>query len=99
MEDTGNGVWVENEVQLLTWGPSAFPISRSEQAQASLGPPEHVTGELKDTKPASSAQRLPLASSCEHQDGGKCREVSWPHPLGQSHFLRSLEYASCSRNK
>ncbi|CAO2625970.1 Syne4, partial [Lemmus lemmus] len=44
---------------------------RSEQAQASLGPPEHVIGELKDTEPTSSAPRLPLASSHEHQDGGK----------------------------
>ncbi|XP_075841654.1 nesprin-4 [Microtus pennsylvanicus] len=52
----------------------AEETNRSEQAQASLGPPEHVTGELKDTEPASSAPRLPLASSHEHQDGGKRRE-------------------------
>lgn len=52
----------------------AEETNRSEQAQASLGPPEHVTGELKDTEPASSAQRLHLASSHEHQDGGKRRE-------------------------
>ncbi|KAL6035095.1 hypothetical protein STEG23_027289 [Scotinomys teguina] len=49
--------------------------SRSEQAQASLGPPEHITGELKDTEPATSPARLPLASSRGHQDGGKRCEV------------------------
>ncbi|KAL1781169.1 nesprin-4 isoform X2, partial [Sigmodon hispidus] len=46
--------------------------SRSEQAQASLGPPEHVTGDLKDTEPATSPLREPLAASQEHGDGGKC---------------------------
>ncbi|XP_026642094.1 nesprin-4 isoform X2 [Microtus ochrogaster] len=53
----------------------AEETNRSEQAQASLGPPERVTGELKDTEPGSSAPRLPLASSHEHQDGGKHREA------------------------
>ncbi|XP_005081881.3 nesprin-4 [Mesocricetus auratus] len=52
--------------------------SRSEQARASLGLPEHVTGELKDPEPATSPPRLPLGSSHEHQDGGKRR---WEHPV------------------
>uniref|UniRef100_A0A8C2MS70 Spectrin repeat containing, nuclear envelope family member 4 n=1 Tax=Cricetulus griseus TaxID=10029 RepID=A0A8C2MS70_CRIGR len=47
----------------------AEETSRSEQAQASLGPPEHVTGELKDAEPATSPPRLPLGSSHGHRDG------------------------------
>ncbi|XP_052035571.1 nesprin-4 [Apodemus sylvaticus] len=50
--------------------------SRPEQAQASLGPPEHFTGDLKGTESATSPSRLPLASSHEHQDGGKPCEHS-----------------------
>lgn len=63
----------ELDVAVCTIIP-AEETNRSDQAQASLGPPEHVTGELKDTEPASSARRLSLASSREHQDGGKSRE-------------------------
>ncbi|KAK7802842.1 hypothetical protein U0070_016325 [Myodes glareolus] len=63
----------ELDVAVCTIIP-AEETNRSDQAQVSLGPPEHVTGELKDTEPASSARRLSLASSREHQDGGKSRE-------------------------
>lgn len=52
--------------------------SRPEQVQASLGLPEHCMGELKSTESATSPSRLPLASSHEHQDGGKPCEVELP---------------------
>lgn len=76
MLETGHGVWVEKEAQWFIGAPSTFLIFRSEQARASLGPPEHITGELKDTEPATGPPGLPLASSHEHQDGGKRCEVS-----------------------
>lgn len=57
-------------------GPSTFLLSRLEQVQASLGPPEHFMGELKSTESATSLSRLPLTSSHEHQDRGKPCEVS-----------------------
>lgn len=50
--------------------------SRPEQVQASLGPPGHFMGELKDTEPPTSPSRLPLASSSEHQDESKPCEHS-----------------------
>ncbi|XP_037058179.1 nesprin-4 isoform X2 [Peromyscus leucopus] len=62
----------EPDITGCTIGPvPGEETSRSEQAQASLGPPEHITGELKDTEPAPGPPGLPLASSHEHQDGGK----------------------------
>lgn len=50
--------------------------SRPEQVQAFLDPPEHFMGELKSTESTTSPARLPLASSHEHQDGGKPCEHS-----------------------
>uniref|UniRef100_A0A6J0DMN6 Spectrin repeat containing, nuclear envelope family member 4 n=1 Tax=Peromyscus maniculatus bairdii TaxID=230844 RepID=A0A6J0DMN6_PERMB len=62
----------EPDITGCTIGPvPGEETSRSEQARASLGPPEHITGELKDTEPATGPPGLPLASSHEHQDGGK----------------------------
>ncbi|XP_036038551.1 nesprin-4 isoform X1 [Onychomys torridus] len=61
----------EPDITGCTIGLVPEETSRPEQAQASLGPPEHITGELKDTEPATGPPRLPLASSHEHQDGGK----------------------------
>ncbi|XP_052617853.1 nesprin-4 isoform X3 [Peromyscus californicus insignis] len=62
----------EPDVTGCTIGPvPGEETSRSEQAQASLSPPKHITGEVKDTEPATGPPRLPLASSHEHQDGGK----------------------------
>lgn len=76
MEKSGHMVEVEKETLCLTGGPSTFLLSRPEQVQASLGLPEQCMGELKSTESATSPSRLPLASSHEHQDGGKPCEVS-----------------------
>lgn len=57
-------------------GPLTFLLPRPEQVQASLGPPGHFMGELKDTEPPTSPSRLPLASSSEHQDESKPCEHS-----------------------
>lgn len=57
-------------------GPSTFLLSRPEQVQASLDAPEHFMDEPKSTESATSPSKLPLASSHEHQDGGKPCEVS-----------------------
>lgn len=62
-------------------GPTICPApeeepSRPEQVQASLDAPEHFMDEPKSTESATSPSKLPLASSHEHQDGGKPCEHS-----------------------
>lgn len=62
-------------------GPTICPApeeepSRPEQVQASLDAPEHFMDEPESTESATSPSKLPLASSHEHQDGGKPCEHS-----------------------
>ncbi|XP_032749839.1 nesprin-4 isoform X2 [Rattus rattus] len=57
-------------------GPTICPApeeepSRPEQVQASLDAPEQFVDEPESAESATSPSKLPLASSHEHQDGGK----------------------------
>ncbi|XP_032749838.1 nesprin-4 isoform X1 [Rattus rattus] len=62
-------------------GPTICPApeeepSRPEQVQASLDAPEQFVDEPESAESATSPSKLPLASSHEHQDGGKPCEHS-----------------------